>query len=238
MTPTKRMDVNDLRHAGLLPADPMSGTVPVWYDEQRDELVEGEPPEGEEVAAFSADEFFAAADEAAAHANADNDATPLPPEFGDGPAPDEPVDTADEPPPAPRRRVAAQRNAERLAKIRKDENGRIDVPYPWMREMLWVKRTEGKGDQQDEWYEPKSCTANANTILTHDERWRGVLARNDFAEADITRRAPPWARARGRGRKGWPVDGPGHHATRCLVQSRVRDGAEGERARTRRQRRR
>jgi putative DNA primase/helicase len=38
----------------------------------------------------------------------------------------------------------------------------------------------------------RSVTANAVTVLTHDERWKGVLAYDEFAEGIIKRAAPPW----------------------------------------------
>jgi predicted P-loop ATPase len=98
-------------------------------------------------------------------------------------------DNAPEPHASERRaRVALQGSAEHLGRI-------VDVkrlPHAWMRELLWIRRTEGKGDKKAVWFVPKSCTANAITILTHDDRWGGVLARNDFGEADIIRRMPPW----------------------------------------------
>jgi putative DNA primase/helicase len=109
-------------------------------------------------------------------------------EDDEAPEPTPHVNGAARPANSQRARAAGQENAEPLGRISDLQS----LPYEWMRSLLWAKRTEGKGEDRIEWYVPKSCTANAITILTHDERWRGVLARNDFAEADITRRAPPW----------------------------------------------
>jgi len=66
------------------------------------------------------------------------------------------------------------------------------LPSEWMRALLWVSRTEGKGDNACTWYVPKACTAM-------DERWANVIARDEFAECDMIRSPPPWH----------PVDGVG-----------------------------
>ncbi len=65
-------------------------------------------------------------------------------------------------------------------------------PEAWMTKLLWVKRSEGHAKAKVEWYTPKSCVANATTILGNDARWAGVIARNDFAEVDVIMREPPW----------------------------------------------
>jgi predicted P-loop ATPase len=87
-----------------------------------------------------------------------------------------------------RARIAAPGNAEPLGRI----FDLARLPHEWMRALLWVKRSEGGRGEKVEWYVPKSCIANAVTILTHDDRWLRVLARNDFGEVDITRSVPPW----------------------------------------------
>ena len=59
-------------------------------------------------------------------------------------------------------------------------------------EIIWQKLSEGRGEEKVTWYIPKSCIANATTILAHDVRWKGVIARDDFKEAEVMLTMPPW----------------------------------------------
>jgi predicted P-loop ATPase len=71
------------------------------------------------------------------------------------------------------------------------------LPEPWMKELLWMKRSKGRGDEKEEWFEPKSCPENAVVILNHDTRWTGIIARDDFKEIEISLKMPPWHDATG-----------------------------------------
>jgi predicted P-loop ATPase len=73
------------------------------------------------------------------------------------------------------------------------------LPEPWMKDIIWVKRSEGVGDDKDVWYVPKGCLSNGNTIIRQDTRWKSVLARNDFAEAEVMLKMPPWHENDGKG---------------------------------------
>jgi predicted P-loop ATPase len=66
------------------------------------------------------------------------------------------------------------------------------LPEPWMSELLWEQRSAGRGEDKETWFTPKSCIANALTILAHDARWTGILARDDFKETEVILKMPPW----------------------------------------------
>jgi predicted P-loop ATPase len=66
------------------------------------------------------------------------------------------------------------------------------LSQPWMKDLIWIKRSEGSGENKEEWFVPKSCLANGMTIMRKDERWNGVIARNDFSEAEVMLKPPPW----------------------------------------------
>jgi hypothetical protein len=76
------------------------------------------------------------------------------------------------------------------------------LPEPWMKDLIWSKRSQGVGDNKEEWFVPKGCLANGTTILRKDERWQGVLARNDFLEAEVKLKIPPWHEIDGEGAVG------------------------------------
>lgn len=78
------------------------------------------------------------------------------------------------------------------------EAGKQSLPS-WMKRMQWCTRTDAASKLQ--YFVPKACTATAITILLNDERWSGVLARNTFAECDVTRKPAPWHSDDGMGSK-------------------------------------
>jgi predicted P-loop ATPase len=106
----------------------------------------------------------------------------------DFPPADEP-DTDETPAvPAPEVVVPPLTGAERMRRVTDLRR----LPQPWMKDFIWSKRSEGTGDNKEEWFVPKGCLSNGITILFNDERWKGVLGRNDFSETEVTLKMPPW----------------------------------------------
>lgn len=60
------------------------------------------------------------------------------------------------------------------------------APRTWRSTLLYKQ----KGGEDTE--KLRELAANAVTILTHDERWDGVLAYDEFAEGLVTLKVPPW----------------------------------------------
>jgi putative DNA primase/helicase len=70
--------------------------------------------------------------------------------------------------------------------VSKKSSGPIRIAPPW-RSTLFYKQKGGENTEK-----VLDLAANAVTILTHDERWDGVLAYDEFAEGLVTLKVPPW----------------------------------------------
>ncbi len=74
------------------------------------------------------------------------------------------------------------------------------------RERGWTHRLIQK-ENADGTLSPLRCTENVETILEYDDRWKGVLAFDEFAQKCVTLKEPPWCLDDGKGRpwkKGQP----------------------------------
>lgn len=60
----------------------------------------------------------------------------------------------------------------------------------WFEDLLWTRTKAEKGAEP--LYKPSSNASNAISILVNDPRWADVLAYDEFAEAIMIRRMPPW----------------------------------------------
>jgi putative DNA primase/helicase len=57
----------------------------------------------------------------------------------------------------------------------------------WRSALLYKINSKGDCTKQ-----LRSVVANAETVLVHDDRWRDVLAYDEFAESIVTAKSPPW----------------------------------------------
>lgn len=67
-----------------------------------------------------------------------------------------------------------------------------DVGGTWLERLIWRRVEVKEQGAKEHRCLPKACLANVHTILLHDARWRGVLAYDEFVEAAVKTRMPPW----------------------------------------------